>query len=260
MCRAMTEETSSLVNEVINLRKELQIKEEESRSIRKKYNELYSKVENYENERKEDRDKIRRYKRTILKLNKMAKISVSPSNVVAVTETEPSLEINKESTERGDSPTISKKPKCKYENGGKCKEKNTCEYFHPKRTCQTFSKIGSCPVGLQCNRRHPKVICREWEENNNCQWNERCRFRHPLEKKKTPFLGGYPKVIPKIQQQHQQHQPPQLPSIQKLLSVPMPQPMTQTILPLNNEQYNLQFPPIFNIPPPQIVERMRRQF
>ena len=36
------------------------------------------------------------------------------------------------------------KPKCKFEDTGKCKLKKNCPYFHPKRTCQSHGKLGTC--------------------------------------------------------------------------------------------------------------------
>ena len=215
----------------------------------------------FKEEKKSDKDKIKRYKRTILKLSEMAKISTpKPKNAPASQRREVSQVNSEMDAEKEKTAVVSQKSKCKYENGGKCKEKESCEYFHPKRTCQTYSKLGSCPVGNQCNRRHPKIICREWEVNHNCQWNDRCRFRHPLEKIQKNFLGVRPPV-PKESQQQQQipKQTLQPPTNQNFQGFPLSQLMKSTVTPLNNPQYDLHFPPLFSFPPPQLTERWRRQ-
>ena len=183
------------------------------------------------------------------------------------------------------SPAPTRRKKCRYESKGKCKEKQSCEFFHPKKTCQNFSKLGSCSTGNQCNFRHPIRICKEWQDKRECQWSDRCRFRHPLEHIQNPFLGlsvqnlqkdPYPK--------HPQKQPQILnpyQHLQNLLKIPpanyIPkQPMifnpihqqpvipskVQGSLPVNmnnNQQYMTQFPTLFSIPPPPLVGGGRRQ-
>ena len=45
--------------------------------------------------------------------------------------------------------------KCRFENTGVCRSKNECNDLHPKKTCQSFSKLGSCPLESLCEHRHP---------------------------------------------------------------------------------------------------------
>ena len=44
------------------------------------------------------------------------------------------------------------KKKCKFENSGTCRRKNSCGDYHPKTTCQSYSKLGSCPLESRCVR------------------------------------------------------------------------------------------------------------
>ena len=34
--------------------------------------------------------------------------------------------------------------KCKFKDRGACRSKGQCQYFHPTRSCQSHSKLGSC--------------------------------------------------------------------------------------------------------------------
>ena len=70
--------------------------------------------------------------------------------------------------------------KCQYENTGSCRRKD-CNKYHPKKTCQPYSKLGSCPLESSCEHRHPFGVCHEWERFGSCRSYEVCRFKHPFE-------------------------------------------------------------------------------
>ena len=53
-----------------------------------------------------------------------------------------------------DAITTNNKKKCKFENTGNCRNRE-CEDIHPKKTCQSSSKLGSCPLESSCEHRHP---------------------------------------------------------------------------------------------------------
>ena len=52
---------------------------------------------------------------------------------------------------------------------------------HPKKTCQAYSKLGSCPQESVCEHRHPQKICFRLQSTGYCPTGDRCRSRHPLE-------------------------------------------------------------------------------
>ena len=88
-----------------------------------------------------------------------------------------------------------KEIKCSIENSGKCRSK-TCNYSHPTKTCQSHSKLGSCPTESSCEHRHPQRICFDLERQGSCYRGDQCRYRHPLELQearpkiqKDSFLG-----------------------------------------------------------------------
>ena len=93
-----------------------------------------------------------------------------------------------------DAITTNNKKKCKFENTGNCRNRE-CEDIHPKKTCQSSSKLGSCPLESSCEHRHPFGICFDWEKNGQCFRGDGCRNRHPLEMgaqrapNAEPFLG-----------------------------------------------------------------------
>ena len=78
----------------------------------------------------------------------------------------------------------SRNKKCSFENSGTCAKKETCPYYHPKRVCQNFSKLGSCSneasEGTTCDLRHLRKICFRLEASGYCNSGDRCRYRHPL--------------------------------------------------------------------------------
>ena len=94
-----------------------------------------------------------------------------------------------------DKPNDVKRNKCRYENTGNCRAKNECKDVHPKKTCQSFSKLGSWPLESSCEHRHPYGVCYDWEKFGSCREGDMCRHRHPfdmaLSKPSTPdhFLG-----------------------------------------------------------------------
>ena len=71
------------------------------------------------------------------------------------------------------------KVKCKYENTGNCKIKR-CKDIHPKKTCQGYSKLGSCAFESNCEHRHPYGVCYSWEREGFCNEGDECRHRHPF--------------------------------------------------------------------------------
>ena len=85
--------------------------------------------------------------------------------------------------------------KCRFENTGLCRNKTNCAEFHPKKTCQAHSKLGSCSAESSCEHRHPHGIFFEWERHGGCSNGEGCRNRHPFELSRQvsgnqePFLG-----------------------------------------------------------------------
>ena len=97
-----------------------------------------------------------------------------------------------------DADEVSKKKtdKCRYENTGFCRRKSECKEWHPKKTCQSFSKLGSCPLESTCEHRHPYGICYDWEKFGSCFQGDSCRHRHPFDILRTsnapqePFLGS----------------------------------------------------------------------
>ena len=84
--------------------------------------------------------------------------------------------------------------KCRFENTGNCKNRN-CVDFHPKKICQSFSKLGSCPMESACEHRHPYGVCYEWQNTGVCYKGDECRNKHPIEMaaprtpNAEPFLG-----------------------------------------------------------------------
>ena len=90
--------------------------------------------------------------------------------------------VKQRSMSTGSAPDNNKyKKKCSYENTGTCRDKDRCLYFHPKKTCQHFSKMGSCLDEEVCQHRHPKRICSRLLNNGYCSYGDNCRDRHPLE-------------------------------------------------------------------------------
>ena len=84
------------------------------------------------------------------------------------------------------------KNRCKFENTGVCRRKDTCLDFHPRTTCQPHSKLGSCHAQAACDHRHPHGICYDWQQYGSCYNGDGCRNRHPIELTQVPpqsFLG-----------------------------------------------------------------------
>ena len=74
-----------------------------------------------------------------------------------------------------------KKSKCRYENTGSCRRRSQCDEYHPRTTCQSFSKLGSCPLESSCEHRHPYGICYDWNKFGSCYEGDNCRHRHPYD-------------------------------------------------------------------------------
>ena len=73
-----------------------------------------------------------------------------------------------------------KKKRCRFDNTGTCKNRN-CEDVHAKKTCQPFSKLGSCSMESSCDHRHPFGVCFDWQNHGSCYNGDSCRNRHPFE-------------------------------------------------------------------------------
>ena len=71
--------------------------------------------------------------------------------------------------------------KCYYENNGTCRDLERCKFSHPKKTCQSHSKLGSCAQESLCEHRHPRKVCPRLQSAGYCAGGDRCRDRHPLE-------------------------------------------------------------------------------
>ena len=94
--------------------------------------------------------------------------------------------------------------------------------------------------------RHPKRICREWEERRRCQWNDRCRFRHPVDHSPPNFLD-LKTPNPPI--------PIQPPMQQQMLHQKTPQVQNPMKDMMNRQQYNLSYPLLFSVPPPNLLAK-----
>ena len=106
---------------------------------------------------------------------------------------EQAVEIKEKSGAKEDIKANAPKVKCHFENTGVCRQ-NNCVNIHPKKTCQPFSKLGSCPLESSCEHRHPFGVCFEWEKHGTCRDGDQCRHRHPFDvamRAATPdhFLG-----------------------------------------------------------------------
>ena len=106
---------------------------------------------------------------------------------------EQAVEIKEKSGAKEDVKPNDPKVKCRFENTGVCRQ-NNCVNIHPKKTCQSFSKLGSCPLESSCEHRHPFGVCFEWEKHRSCREGDQCRHRHPFDvagRAATPdhFLG-----------------------------------------------------------------------
>jgi hypothetical protein len=85
------------------------------------------------------------------------------------------------------------KVKFRFENTGVCRQ-NKCVNIHSKKTCQSFSKLGSCPPESSCEHRHPFGVYFEWEKHRSCCEGNQCWHCHPFDvagRAATPdhFLG-----------------------------------------------------------------------
>ena len=136
---------------------------------------LEKNVENFKVSATEERIKLDKYKRTILALNKIAKVREAKakeglsSEVIERKDDDANTAYKAEKVKH-------KSNKCKYEDEGKCKDGTNCQFLHPRMICQYFSKIGSCPTRKVCKFRHPSGICFEWEQNGNCLRGDKRRF------------------------------------------------------------------------------------
>ena len=185
-----------------------------------------------------DKVKLIKYRRTILNLNKIAKVASKKESTTENNEETPkSIDDDKTSDNKEDKKSErktaenAKKKKCRYEDKGRCKLGKQCEFFHPRGICQSFSKLGSCTYKNKCGLRHPTGVCNEYESKGNCPRGDMCKFRHPLQFAQKPFLGMRPPPQPaqvpqktnlEVQQkltlrpEWMSHPPPNLQNLQSL--------------------------------------------
>ena len=71
--------------------------------------------------------------------------------------------------------TIKVVKKCRYFNGGYCKYKAKCKYFHPTQICSQYLDRMKCE-GQNCSKRHPK-ICKWSQKQTGCQ-RQGCAYLH----------------------------------------------------------------------------------
>lgn len=76
---------------------------------------------------------------------------------------------NEEKTE----PEVQKK--CSYYDKGFCRQKDSCKFYHPEKSCGDFRKDGICQKSF-CRDRHPKM-CRYWKRGF-CFRGDSCCFTH----------------------------------------------------------------------------------
>ena len=96
-------------------------------------------------------------------------------------------EVMTKTDQKSSAPKESKgKSRCRYENTGVCRRKDTSQDFHPRTTCQPHSKLGSCHAQAVCDHRHPHGICYDWQTYGSCFNGDGCRNRHPIELTQVP--------------------------------------------------------------------------
>ena len=175
------------------------VKADNSNSVNEKYKKVNDKLtektkdcKKVENNLKKAESRVNELLETIDMKNK--KISeVENSNTRQKLMKEQAVEIKEKSGAKDDIKTNAPKLKCRFENTGVCRQ-NNCVNIHPKKTCQPFSKLGSCPLESSCEHRHPFGVCFEWEKHGTCRDGDQCRHRHPFDvamRAATPdhFLG-----------------------------------------------------------------------
>ena len=69
-----------------------------------------------------------------------------------------------------------KQSKCRYWNRGFCKERESCQFFHPSEVCLEYCENGSCSEGRNCQRRHPQS-CKHWARGK-CWRGTSCLYLH----------------------------------------------------------------------------------
>ena len=67
--------------------------------------------------------------------------------------------------------------KCKYFSRGFCKQRETCQFIHPKSICESFLLESKC-YSKNCPFRHPKN-CRYWKNSpEGCKRGSLCQYLH----------------------------------------------------------------------------------
>ena len=189
-----------------NFKKKLEEKEQEidklkerNRELRKNNILLETEKEILEDKIKQDSMNIKRYKKAIIKLNNIANV-VKKSEKTEKDNVENNTLRDSVNTNQEDKVKEKRRRlKCKYEDRGKCKEKDKCMFIHSKRTCFAHSRHGMCSSERSCSYRHPVGIFYEWEQKGSCFRQETCRFCHPQRRTGRSFLGqnhGSPPLNP----------------------------------------------------------------
>ena len=239
-----TSRTESLVE---SLKKELAIKKEEVTKLKELNRELSEKVRTADKQREEDKQKITKYKKAIIKLNQIAQVKETLTSTLTTTHQESekmednSKEVIEEEKEKEES--HKERRKCRYEDKGKCRERDNCKFYHPRGTCKTFSSEGYCRRGWKCHFRHPNGVCHQWKNTGRCSRGHRCIFRHPGELLQNRNFLGTPSMI---------NQPP---TVQRVKKDQIPSPMIMSL-----PTTTMNFPPhLFSFPPPNVTREMNQR-
>ena len=84
-----------------------------------------------------------------MKLNQIAQVKETITSTMKTThqevetsenKTKESSEEEKEREEKEENQL--QRRKCRYEDKGRCRDKEKCKFFHPKGTCKTYSSTG----------------------------------------------------------------------------------------------------------------------
>ena len=72
---------------------------------------------------------------------------------------------------------VKRRKNCRYNDGGFCKSRSDCQYYHSEIICEKYLQDGKCSL-TGCKQRHPKN-CKFWEKNEKrCFRAESCKYLH----------------------------------------------------------------------------------
>ena len=198
---AVSERENSLAERLASLISELLKRDEEVKRLAGRNKELAEKLHQKDMENEElkicvtgNSIRIKKYKSAIIRMNET--IQIKPSLPTPNSDNENDKEKKEAEEIRSADNTVStnenkSKIKCRYEDKGSCKNKETCEYQHPKQICYAYSKFGRCQNSNRCQHRHPNGICHQWKKHNECSRGRSCRYCHPIISNKSNFLGNF---------------------------------------------------------------------